>query len=255
MFTCEVLTLFPCLIDTYVGESILGKAQEAGLIHIQAVDIRDFAENKHRTTDDQPYGGGGGMVMKPEPIYTAMDRLRLDGQVRRVLVPSPQGRVFTQSVAEELAGETRRLTIICGRYEGVDERVAAGLVDDEISLGDYVLTGGELAALAIIEACARLIPGVLGDDRSACVDSFSWGGILDYPHYTRPAAYRGMHVPQVLLSGNHREISRWRRKEALRRTLVRRPDLIRAAALNEEDSILISEIEKEDGRHEQNHRP
>ncbi len=250
MLVCEVLTLFPGIIDAYASESILGKAQASGFVRVHSINIRDFAEGKHRVTDDQPYGGGGGMVMKAAPIFEAVDRLRLDGEERRILFPSPQGRRFDQAFAEELSLESRRLTIVCGRYEGVDERVMAGLVDDEVSLGDYVLTGGELAALAIIDACVRLIPGVLGDARSSSVDSFSWDGLLDYPHYTRPPVYRGMRVPEVLLSGNHEEVRRWRRKEALRRTLVRRPDLIDRAVLDVEDQTLITEIKKEEG-HEQ----
>lgn len=187
------------------------------------------------------------MVMKSEPIFKAIDHIKKDGVPRRVILLSPQGMLFTQSMAQEFLREEKRLTFICGRYEGVDERVRLGLVDDEVSIGDYVLTGGELPALVIIDACARLIPGALGDDRSVEEESFSWG-LLDYPHYTRPREFQGMRVPDVLLSGDHKQIWLWRRKEALRKTIKMRPDLLKKIELTEIDKKLISEIESETTR-------
>lgn len=243
---CEILTLFPALIEAYLTESIVGRAGRKGLLSTRVVDIRDYAIGRHRVADDSPYGGGAGMVIKPEPIFKAMDELSADGRKRLVIMPCPQGKPFSQKRAEELSEEKRVLTFICGRYEGIDERVRRALVDEEISLGDYILTGGELAALAIIDAAVRLVPGVLGDERSSEVDSFSWG-LLDYPHYTRPPVYRGYEVPDVLLSGNHGEVERYRRKEALRKTLLRRPDLLNEAELSELDRKDIEDIKKEEG--------
>ena len=243
---CEILTLFPDLISAYLGESIVGRAGSKGLLSTRVVDIRDYGIGRHRVTDDSPYGGGAGMVMKPEPIFEAMDELSADGRTRLVIMPCPQGKPFDQRRAEELAAEKRVLTFICGRYEGIDERVRRSLVDEEISLGDYILTGGELAALAIIDAAVRLVPGVLGDERSSEVDSFSWG-LLDYPHYTRPPVYRGHGVPDILLSGNHGEVERYRRKEALRLTLLRRPDLLKKSELSDLDREDIEDIKKEEG--------
>jgi tRNA (guanine37-N1)-methyltransferase len=185
------------------------------------------------------------MVLKPEPIFKAMDFLRRDGEERKVILLSPQGRVFTQSMAEDFSKEKRRIVFICGRYEGVDERVRLSLVDEEVSIGDYILTGGELAALVVIDAAARLIPGALGDERSVEDESFSWG-LLDYPHYTRPREYRGLRVPEVLVSGNHEEIWLWRRKEALRKTFKERPDLIERLDLNDLDRKMLSEIREEE---------
>jgi tRNA (guanine37-N1)-methyltransferase len=237
---CDVLTLFPKIIQAILSESILKRAIDKGLLEVKVYNIRDFAEDRHHVVDDYPYGGGGGMVLKPEPIFRAIDGLKKDGQERLVILLSPQGRLFDQRCAERLSKERRRLTFICGHYEGIDERVRT-IVDEEISIGDYVLTGGELAAMVVGEASARLIPGVLGDERSASEDSFS-GGILDFPHYTRPSEFWGMKVPEVLLSGNHEEIRKWRRRESLRNTLKKRPDLIEKANLTEEDRKLLKEI-------------
>lgn len=237
---CDILTLFPGVIKAILSESILKRAVDKGLLEVVVYNIRDFTEDRHHIVDDYPYGGGAGMVLKPEPIFRVMDALEKDGEKRFVILLSPQGRTFEQKMAERLSKEQRRITFICGHYEGIDERVRTA-VDEEISLGDYILTGGELAAMVVIEASVRLIPGVLGDERSASEDSFS-AGILDYPHYTRPFEFRGMKVPEVLLSGNHEKIRIWRRREALRRTLERRPDLIEKADLSEEDRRLLNEI-------------
>jgi len=243
--SCEVLTLFPGMIEAYLGASIMGRAAGKGLLRWRVVDLRRYGVGRHRVTDDTPYGGGGGMVMKPEPFFRALDALRADGRPRRIIMPGPQGRRFDQRLAGELAAEDRCLTFLCGRYEGIDERVRLALVDDEISLGDYVLTGGELAALAIIDAAVRLVPGVLGDERSSACDSFS-DGVFDCPHYTRPPVYRGYAVPEVLLSGDHARVARFRRKAALARTLRERPDLLADAPLSDLDRQLIEELKKEE---------
>lgn len=240
---CDVLTLFPRVIQAILSESILKKAIEKNLLEVKIYNIRDFTEDKHHVVDDYPYGGGGGMVLKPEPIFRAIDALKKDKEERWIILLSPQGKPFGQALAERLSKEKRRLTFICGHYEDIDERVRT-IVDEEISIGDYVLTGGELAAMVVIEASARLIPGVLGYERSTIEESFS-GGILDFPHYTRPSEFRGMKVPEVLLSGNHEEIRIWRRREALKRTIERRPDLIEKAHLSEEDRRLLKEIRSE----------
>jgi len=234
----EILTLFPRMCEGYLAESILGKAREGGLVAVRVSDIRDHAAGKHKVTDDAPYGGGAGMVMKPEPIGEAIlaAKERLPGA--RVVLTSPRGRVLTQSLARELA-EHGKLIVACGRYEGVDERVMQ-LVDLEVSLGDFVLTGGELAALAIVDAAARLVPGVLGNEASAGKESFTGeGGLLEHPHYTRPPVWRGMKVPEVLVSGDHKRIERWRRRESLRATRDRRPDLFARLRLTDEDLRLI----------------
>jgi tRNA (guanine37-N1)-methyltransferase len=223
---------------------MLKRAMLRGLIEMKVHNLRDYTKDKHRTTDDYPYGGGSGMVMKPEPFFAAVEKLSPEAEKRRVVMLSPAGKRFDQGTAEELSTEKRRIIFLCGRYEAIDERVRTALVDDELSIGDYVLTGGELPALVIIDAAARLIPGVLGDEMSAEVESFSWG-ILDYPHYTRPPVFRGMEPPEVLLSGNHKDIWRWRRKEALRRTLQRRPDLLEKLNIGGEDYKLIEEIKEE----------
>ena len=240
----EILTLFPRMCTGYLGESILGKAQEAGLVAVRVTDIREHAAGRHRVADDAPYGGGAGMVMKPEPLTEAIEAAvgRLPGA--RVLLTSPRGRRLDQALARELSA-AGRLVIACGRYEGVDERVRA-VVDEEVSVGDVVLTGGELAALCIVDAAARLVPGVLGNEQSAGQESFSGeGGLLEHPHYTRPPVYRGMEVPAVLLSGDHRRIERWRRREALRVTRERRPDLFARLRLSEEDLRLLGAGEDE----------
>src|SRR5512137_326555 len=218
----DILTLFPKMFSSPFQESILGKAVEKGLIQIRTINIRDFALDKHQVVDDTPYGGGQGMVMKVEPIARAIEQVKPGDASARVIYLTPQGRPFDQERARELATYPR-LILLCGRYEGVDERVKERFVDEEISIGDYVLTGGELAALVLIDAVSRLLPGVLGSDRSAVEDSF-FNSLLEYPQYTRPPDFRGSCVPEVLLSGNHSAISLWRRKEALRRTSSRRPD-------------------------------
>ncbi len=235
----EILTLFPRMCSGYLAESILGKAVEGGQLSVNVVDVRDHAKGRHRVADDAPYGGGAGMVMKPEPLTEAIEaaRARLPGA--RVVLTSPRGARLDQELARRLA-EAGRLVIACGRYEGVDERVRA-VVDEEVSLGDFVLTGGELVALAMVDAAARLVPGVLGNERSAGEESFAGGvGLLEHPHFTRPPVYRGVQVPAVLLSGDHRRIERWRRREALRVTRERRPDLFERLALTDEDLRLLS---------------
>ena len=218
----QILTIFPRICEGVLGESMLKRAQEKGLATLEAMDLRAWATDKHRTTDDAPYGGGPGMVMKVEPIARALDALR--GKTTRVVLMSPQGRKFDQRVAEAYSRKSH-VIIVCGHYEGVDQRVADHLVDDEISIGDYVLTNGALAALVFADAVVRLIPGVLGDAGSAGQDSFSTG-LLDHPHYTRPEDFDGWKVPKVLLSGNHAAIEAWRRQRALELTSQRRPDLI-----------------------------
>jgi tRNA (guanine37-N1)-methyltransferase len=241
---CDVLTLFPAVLSAYLDESILKRAQARGLLEVNLCNIRDFTDDPHRTADDYPYGGGAGMVLKPEPIFRAMDALKADGLPRRVILLSPQGRRFNQRMAEEFAREERRFVFICGRYEGIDERVRT-LVDDEVSIGDYVLTGGELAALVIIDSATRLLPGAVGDERSVEDESFTWG-LLDYPHYTRPREYRGLKVPEVLLSGDHERIRRWRRREALRKTLEVRPDLLEEMELRGLDREILKELQSSD---------
>jgi tRNA (guanine37-N1)-methyltransferase len=226
-----------------LDQSILRRAQEKHLVEIRVHDLRNWTHDRHRVVDDVPYGGGAGMVLKPEPFFEAVDALR-QGE-SQVLLLTPQGERFNHAMACRLA-EARHLIFLCGRYEGFDERVRT-LADREVSLGDYVLSGGELPALVLIDATVRLIPGVLGDEDSAGQDSFA-GGLLDHPHYTRPPVYRGFRVPEVLLSGDHEQIRRWRRREALHRTLRRRPDLLDRATLSVEDRGLLSEIQTtEDG--------
>jgi tRNA (guanine37-N1)-methyltransferase len=241
---CSVITIFPGIFHAYLQEGILKRALQKGLLAVDIHNLRDYTDNKHRTVDDYSYGGGSGMVMKPEPFFSAVEAIHPDATQRRVLMLNPAGRTFDQQMAEELSTEKRHLIFLCGRYEAIDERVKTSLADDEISIGDYVLTGGELPALVIIDTVARLIPGVLGDEHSAEVESFSWG-ILDYPHYTRPPVFRGLTVPEMLLSGNHKDIERWRRKEALRRTIQRRPELLEKIKLSNDDYRLIQEIKEE----------
>jgi len=251
MIRCDIITLFPEMVLPVLGQSILKRAQEKGLLEVRVRNLRDYTDDRHHIADDTPYGGGAGMVIKAEPVFRAVDALREEYRDNheasdlRIFIPSPQGRLFTQPIAEELSRDTRRLVFLCGHYEGFDERVRLGLDTEEISIGDYVLTGGELPALVIIDATARLIPGVLGDPESVQQDSFS-EALLDYPHYTRPVGVRGMAVPGVLLSGNHEAIRRWRRKEALRNTYLKRPDLLRDRLLSEEDRRLLDDIIREE---------
>ncbi len=234
----EILTLFPEMFPGYLNSSILQRAQDAGHLQLFLHDIRDFARDKHRITDEPPYGGGGGMVLKPEPIFAAVEALLDGARQTPVILMTPQGRPLTQQVVQELAGEDR-LILLCGRYEGVDERVRQHLVTDEISIGDYVLTGGELAAMIIVDAVSRLIPGVLGGEGAADHDSYATG-VLEGPHFTRPEQFRGWSVPDVLRSGHQANIERWRREQALRRTWQRRPDLLLTANLSEEDKQFLA---------------
>ncbi|HUS70424.1 MAG TPA: tRNA (guanosine(37)-N1)-methyltransferase TrmD [Anaerolineae bacterium] len=241
----DILTLFPRMFETPFEESIVNRAIEQGLVSVAIHNIRDYATDKHRMTDDTPYGGGGGMVMKPEPIFRAVESI-LGGDVApsiAVILLSPQGRSFTQAVAWELTAHSR-LVLICGRYEGVDERVRLGLANDEISIGDYVLTGGEIPAMVIVDAVTRLVPGVLGDPSAAVNDSHA-DSLLEHPQYTRPAVFRGHAVPEVLLSGNHAAVDLWRRRQALLRTHERRPDLLRAADLTDEEQAVLESLRSE----------
>jgi len=262
----DLFTLFPDICTAYLQESIIKRAQDAGIVSVYLHNIRDYATDKHHVTDDMPYGGGGGMVMKPEPIFNAVEAVLKDEGLRtkdqgqsqesEVLHPSsfilhpsrpvpiilltPQGRLFTQSVAQELAAH-EHIALICGRYEGFDERIRLHLATDEISIGDYVLTGGELAALVVVDAVTRLRPGVLGDPTGALDDSHA-SGLLEYPHYTRPPEFRGWTVPEVLVSGDHARVARWRREEALRRTFLRRPDMLARIDLSNEDKAFLARL-------------
>lgn len=242
----EVLTLFPGILAGPLDESILKRGREKGLLQVTIRNIRDYTEDKHKTADDSPYGGGAGMVLKPEPIFKAFEAMKAEypGEKFLTILLSPQGRVFDQQRAEQLSEENQRIVLLCGHYEAIDERVVQTLVDEELSVGDYVLTGGELAALVVIDAAARLLPGVLGDEESAYRDSFG-DGLLDHPHYTRPAEFRGMKTPEVLLSGNHNLIETWRRRESLKATLQKRPDLLEKADLSDEDREVLEELKKE----------
>ncbi|HEV2022694.1 MAG TPA: tRNA (guanosine(37)-N1)-methyltransferase TrmD [Terriglobales bacterium] len=268
--TFEILTIFPEFFRGPLEHGIVRRAREAKLVTVAVHDLRAFAHDRHRTVDDRPFGGGEGMVLKPEPIFECAESLqvapreaRLSGAAKEsVVLLSAQGQLFHQSMAERLAG-LERLTLICGRYEGVDERVGEFLADREISVGDYVLSGGELAAAIVVDAVTRLIPGALGNEASARQESFtgthpaasvpgagpnstcSSGGLLDYPHYTRPAEFRGLGVPEVLVSGNHDQIRRWRRSRTLEKTLRNRPELLQGAALSEEDRSLLAGIRQE----------
>jgi tRNA (guanine37-N1)-methyltransferase len=239
----HILTLFPEMFISPFNCSILKKAQERGLIKIIIHDIRNFTLDKHRVADDYPYGGGAGMVLKMEPIVRAIEYIQAQGPKARVILMSPQGYPFNQKKAQALAQEDR-IIIVCGHYEGIDERVNY-YTDEEISIGDYILTGGELPAMVLVDAVARLIPQVLGCDRSIYQDSF-YSNLLDYPHYTRPAEFRGKRVPEVLLSGNHQAIERWRRTESLRRTWQRRPELLKEADLSPEDLEVLKKIASEE---------
>src|SRR5512136_680973 len=232
----DILTLFPNMFSSPLRESILGRAVEKGLIQIQTINIRDFALDKHQVVDDAPYGGGQGMVMKVEPIARAIESVKAQIPSARTIYLTPQGKPFHQDLARRLSGQSH-LILLCGRYEGVDERVRELFIDEEISIGDYVLTGGELAAMVLVDAVSRFIPGVLGSDRSAEEDSF-FNSLLEYPQYTRPFEFKGCRVPEVLLSGNHSAISLWRKREAIRRTSLSRPDLLARASLTDEEKGL-----------------
>jgi len=236
----DVFTLFPQVFDPYLNSSILQRAQENHLLEVGVHNIRDWTHDRHNVTDDTPYGGGGGMVMKAQPIFEAVESILGPQLGCPIILLTPQGRTFTSALAQELAS-LPRLALLCGRYEGVDERVREYLVTDQISVGDYVLTGGELPAMIIIDAVSRFLPGVLGDPTGALDDSFA-SGLLEYPHYTRPEEFRGWRVPEVLLSGNHAEINRWRRNQALIRTYLHRPDLLEKAELSEEDRMLLADF-------------
>lgn len=238
MIRFDVLTIFPEMFHSPLNFSLIQKAREKGLIGVEVHDIREYAEDRHRMTDDYPYGGGGGMVMKVEPIARALDAVLSENEEDCVVLLTPQGEKFSQEMAEEMA-RLSRIVLICGHYEGVDERVREHLVNREVSIGDFVLTGGELPALVMIDAISRMVPEVLGNRESARQDSFS-SGLLEYPQYTRPRSFRGWEVPEVLLSGNHRELETWRRTESLRRTYLRKPELLERADLSEDDRRILS---------------
>lgn len=244
MIKFDVLSIFPEMFSSPLNFSLLKKAQEKGVIDVRLHDIRNWTSDKHKMTDDAPYGGGCGMVMKVEPVEKALAEIKGMQGESQVILMTPQGETLNQNIAEELAGK-KQIIIICGRYEGVDERIRTCLVDREISIGDFILTGGELSALVLIDAVSRLIPGFLGNAQSSCSESFV-NGLLEYPQYTRPADYKGWCVPEVLISGNHAEIERWRRYESLRRTYKRRPDLLKKIILSAEDKKKLEKIKLED---------
>ncbi len=245
MMRCDFISTFPSLLEAVLQESILKRAQEKGLLQVRVLNLRDYTEDRHRTTDDSPYGGGAGMVMKPGPVFRVVDQLMQEGEPTRIIMPTPQGAPYSQEKAVDLSREGRRLIFICGHYEGIDERIRIGLPVEELSIGAYVLTGGELASLVIVDAAVRLIPGVLGDGRSAQEDSFM-NALLDFPHYTRPVEIRGLSVPEVLLSGNHEAIRCWRKKQAVLNTLRKRPDLLKGRLLDEEEKRFLEEIQREE---------
>lgn len=241
----DVLTLFPDMFSGVFGQSILKKAEERQIVTYNVYNFREFSKDKHQKVDDYPYGGGAGMVLTPQPIFDAVADITKDGTSKpRIILMCPQGERYTQSKAEELAKEDH-LIFICGHYEGYDERIREYLVTDEISIGDYVLTGGELASMVIIDSVVRLLPGVLGNESSAPCDSYS-SGLLEHPHYTRPADFNGMMVPEALLSGNHKKIEEWRAKESLRRTFLRRPDLLEQRQLSDEEKKWLEEFRKQE---------
>ncbi len=242
MTSFHIISLFPQFFESPLGESMLKRAQEKGLIAVRVTNPRDFAPDKHHIVDDTPFGGGGGMVLKPAPIVAAIEAVRNPAQKGRTILLTPQGIPFTQEKARELS-LLEEIVLVCGRYEGIDERVRY-FVDEEVSIGDYVLSGGEAAALVILEAVARLIPGVLGNEDSVREDSF-YDGLLDFPAYTKPRDFRGHRVPEILLSGDHRKIMRWRRREAVKRTLERRPELLSRLSLEGEDQEIVEELEAE----------
>ena len=243
MMRFDILTLFPEMFQSPFEKSIIKRALTSKLVSIQIHNIRDYTEDKHRMTDDYPYGGGVGMVMKPEPIVEGIESIKKRCPEARVILMTPQGVQFSQAEAERLS-EYKNLILVCGRYEGVDERVREHWVDEELSIGDYVLTGGELAAMVVIDTVIRLVPGVLEKNESVITDSFCQG-LLEYPQYTRPRSYRGMEVPEILLSGNHQKIASWRKRESLKRTVERRPDLLKKTELSEENQIILAEIRNE----------
>jgi tRNA (guanine37-N1)-methyltransferase len=246
----DVVTIFPAMVEAAFADGVIGRARDRGVLELKTRNLREFTSDRHRTVDDVPYGGGPGMVMKPEPLFLAVEAIQAErGPASAVVLTTPQGVVLTHEVAERLS-RMERIIVICGRYEGVDERVAQGLVTDEISIGDFVLTGGELPALVVLEAVMRLVPGVVGDAASVEGESFV-RGVLDYPHYTRPAVFRDRAVPDVLLSGNHAAIARWRRGEQLRRTLARRPDLLKDAALSDSERRDIERLQEAEKESEQ----
>lgn len=238
----DILTLFPEMFAGPFDHSIIKRAQEQGIVDIIIHNIRDYTHDRHRTVDDYPYGGGAGMVLKPEPIFEAVEAIKVTGKETTVILLSPQGHLFSQKIAWELSSKPH-LVLICGHYEGIDERVRDNLVDEELSIGDYILSGGEVAAMAVVDAVVRLLPGAVGSEISVKNDSHS-SGLLQYPQYTRPETYRGWSVPGVLLSGNHREIARWRHQQSLLRTFERRPDLLEEAILSEEDREFVEALKK-----------
>jgi tRNA (guanine37-N1)-methyltransferase len=247
--TFDIVTIFPRMVEAGLAEGVIGRARASGLLDVTVHDLRDFTSDRHRTVDDVPFGGGPGMVLKPEPLFRAVDAIReARGGVGAVLLMTPAGRRFTQADARRLA-DVGHVVILCGRYEGVDERVRDYLATEDVSIGDYVLSGGELPALVVLDAIGRQVPGVVGDEQSVDEDSFA-RGLLDHPHYTRPAEFRGHRVPETLLSGHHGEIRRWRRREALRLTLERRPDLMAELPLDEEDQMWVRGLERSRQRDE-----
>lgn len=235
-----IVTIFPGLVREFLGYGLIKRAVESGALAAEVVDLRDHAHDKHRSTDDTPFGGGAGMVMRPEPLFEAVETHKRPGD--RVVLLSPQGALLTHARAAALAGASG-LVLLCGRYEGLDERVRAALVDEEVSIGDYVLMGGELPALVLLEAVSRHLPGVVGNQESVARDSFA-DGLLDHPHYTRPAEFKGMKVPDVLLSGHHQDVARWRRREALRATLLKRPELLERAQLSDQDREVVADVKR-----------
>ena len=243
MMRIHILTLFPAMFSGPFSESIVKRAVDQGLVEISIYNIRDYTSDKHHVVDDSPYGGGPGMVLKPEPIFKAVEAV-IGETGMPVILLTPQGKLFSHQVAEELA-QNEEMMLVCGHYEGVDERVREHLVTDEISIGDYILSGGELAAMVVVDAVVRQLPGVLGSEESVGDDSHA-KGLLEYPQYTRPQSFRNWEVPEVLLSGNHAEIARWRRTQSLKRTLRRRPDLLQQAELSDEDKKLIAQMEREE---------
>lgn len=237
----DIVTIFPPMIHAALSDGVVGRAIAAGVVDLKVHDLRDYTADRHRVVDDLPFGGGPGMVLKPEPMFAAVDAIRAErGTPASVVLTSPDGERFTHAAAERLR-RLDHIVILCGRYEGVDERVRTALATETLSIGDYVLSGGELPALVIVDCVARLVPGVVGDEASVARDTFA-RGLLDYPQYTRPADFRGMRVPDVLLSGHHREIERWRRREALARTLTHRPEMLESASLDPQDEALLKEL-------------